>query len=106
MFNFGLGFISPLIQGGSIKPLLRFGGGFFRISIRFRYSLNMIVICVILSVYSENFITKMLALLRYRYLHKSRNNPLCPQRKSMGLMMMRDFDRIQISLLIVQESYV
>ena len=37
----------------------------------------------------------MLALLRYRYLNESRNNPLC-SRGSIGLIM-RDFDRIQIS---------
>ena len=46
-----------IIQGGSIKPLLRFGGRFFRIGKRFENNLNMIVICVILSVYGENFIT-------------------------------------------------
>ena len=47
----------------------------------------------------------VLALLRYRYLHKSRNKPLCPRGESMGVMM-RDFDRIRISLLMVQGSYV
>ena len=46
----------------------------------------------------------VLALLRYRYLHKSRNNLLCPG-GSMRLMM-RGFDRIQITLLMVQGSYV
>ena len=40
----------------------------------------MMVIYVILSVYGKNFITQtVLELLRYQYLHKSRNNPLCPQ---------------------------
>ena len=29
----------------------------------------------------------VLALLSYRYLHESHNNPLCPQGESMGLMM-------------------
>ena len=35
----------------------------------------------------------VLTLQRYRYLHKSCNNPLCPRGESMGLIM-RDFDRI------------
>ena len=37
----------------------------------------------------------VLALLRYRYLHKSRKNPHCPRGESMGLTM-HDFDQIQI----------
>ena len=45
------------IQGGSIKPLLRFGGRFLRIGMRFENNLHMIVICIIVSVYGENFIT-------------------------------------------------
>ena len=56
-----LHFIIVHLQGGSIKPLLRPGGRFFRIGIRFENNLKMIVICVILSVglygkSTENFI--------------------------------------------------
>ena len=46
-----------VVQGGSIKPLLRFGGRVFRIGIRIENNLNMIVIGIILSVYSKNSIT-------------------------------------------------
>ena len=46
----------------------------------------------------------VLALLRYQYLHKSRKNPLCPRGESRGLIM-RDFDQIQI-LMMVHRIYV
>ena len=45
------------VQGGSIKPLLRFGGRFSRIGIRLENSLNRIIIYLILSVYCETLIT-------------------------------------------------
>ena len=45
------------IQGGSIKPLLRFGGRFFRIGVRFEYNSKMMVMYVILTVYGKNSIT-------------------------------------------------
>ena len=41
----------------SIKPLLRFGGNFFRSGIRFENNSKMVVIYVILIVYGENSIT-------------------------------------------------
>ena len=47
----------------------------------------MIVICVKISSQT------LLALLGYRYLHKSRKNPLCPREESMGLII-RDFDQL------------
>ena len=37
----------------------------------------------------------VLALLRYRYLHKSWENAFCPRGESMGVIM-RDFDQIRI----------
>ena len=52
------------IQGGSIKPLLRFGGSFFHIGMRFEKNLNKIVICVTLSVYCENVITNRACVAR------------------------------------------
>ena len=42
----------------------------------------------------------VLALLRYRYLRKPRNNLYLSTRESMRLIM-RDFDKIRISLLMV-----
>ena len=52
------------IQGGSIIPLLRFGGTFFRIGSRFKNNFNMIVICVILSVYGVNSITNSACVVK------------------------------------------
>ena len=46
-----------LLQGGSIKPLLRFGGRYIRIAIRLENNLERIIIYAILSVYGEHFIT-------------------------------------------------
>ena len=46
----------------------------------------------------------VIELLRYQYLHKPRNNSLCP-RGSMGLIMW-DIGPIRISLLIVNGNYV
>ena len=40
------------VQGGSIKPLLRFGGRFFRIGIRFENNSKLTVVYVILTVYT------------------------------------------------------
>ena len=57
----------------------------------------------------KNSSQTVLALLRYRYLHKSRNNPLCPPMGGGGGIYgtnVRDFDRIQIRLLMVQGRYV
>ena len=51
------GNVVDMIQGGSIKPLLRFGGRLFRIGIRFENISKMIVIYVIFTVYGENSIT-------------------------------------------------
>ena len=45
------------IQFGSIKPLLRFGGRFFSIGIRFENNSRMSVIYIILIVYGEKSIT-------------------------------------------------
>ena len=45
------------VQGGSIKPLLRFKGRFFHIGVRFEDNSNMILIYVILTVYGKNSIT-------------------------------------------------
>ena len=44
------------IQGGSIKPLLRSGGRFFRVGIRLETNSKRIIIYAILSVYGENSI--------------------------------------------------
>ena len=41
----------------------------------------------------------VLALVRYRYLHKSWKNSLCPWGESMGLIM-HDFDQIQIFVMV------
>ena len=46
----------------------------------------------------------VLALLRYRYFHKSRNNPFA--HGGIYGTNMSDFDRLQISLMMVQGSYV
>ena len=43
----------------------------------------------------------VLALLRYRYLRKSCRNPLCPRGNLYGTIIMRDFDQIQITFLMV-----
>ena len=53
-----------LILGGSIKPLLRFGGRFFHIGLRFENKLNMIAICIILSVYGGTFITNSACVVK------------------------------------------
>ena len=45
-----------IIQGGSIKPLLRFGGRLFRIEMRFENNSELMVIYIIVTVYGENFI--------------------------------------------------
>ena len=44
----------PDVQGGSIKPLLRFGGRFFRIGIKLGTYLKGIIIYAILSILCEN----------------------------------------------------
>ena len=44
------------VQGGSINPLLRLGGNFFRIGIWFENKSKMIVTYVVLTVYGENLI--------------------------------------------------
>ena len=51
-----------ILQCGSIKPLLRFGGSFFRIGIKFKNNSKMIVIHLILTVYVENSITNSICV--------------------------------------------
>ena len=55
-----------IIQGGSIKPLLRFGGRFFRIGIKLGTYLNRLIIYVILSISGENSIANKACVAEIR----------------------------------------
>ena len=54
------------IQGGSIKTLLRFGGKYFRIEIRFLKNKKIIIIYVIFSIHGDNFITNKACVAKIR----------------------------------------
>ena len=63
---FFLSGIISLIQGGSIKPLLKFGGRFYRIGIKLGTNLNRIIIYVILTILGENFIKNETCVAKIR----------------------------------------
>ena len=65
------------LQGGSIKPLLRFGGRFLK---RFEKNSKRIAIYVILTVYGENSITNSDCIAKIPIFAQTIcNNPLCPR---------------------------